>query len=83
MRLRATGVILSGRSTLTPCQNVESEFITHAATVATTYLLSTLQTTVSCAHVFTPVDSYLHLKPLESDRSRYIYICHNKANIYI
>jgi len=33
MRMRATGVISGGRSTVNPCQNVEIEFITHAATM--------------------------------------------------
>ena len=30
---RRTGVTSDGRSTLTPCQNVETEFMTSAATV--------------------------------------------------
>ena len=61
-----------GRSTLTPCQNVELEFITHAATVlhnntfsgavAITSFSPMLRTIVSCAHVFTPVGSYIHPK---------------------
>ena len=68
----ATRMTSGGRSTLTPRQNVETEFTTHAATalhnnscsraVATTYLSHTLQTTISSAHVFTPIDSFIHAK---------------------
>ena len=58
---RRTGVTSGGRSTLTPCQNVETEFMTPAATVlrnksflraaATTYF-STPYVAHSSAHVF-------------------------------
>ena len=58
---RRTGVTSGGRSTLTPCQNVETEFMTPAATVlhnksflraaATTYF-STPYVAYSSAHVF-------------------------------
>ena len=58
---RRTGVTSGGRSTLTPCQNIETEFMTPAATVlhnksflraaATTYF-STPYVAHSSAHVF-------------------------------